>query len=295
MSCPESGCRGAANAILVMALIFSAPFLLRGESYSRFDEKIVDAYNSKPKRTQDVYVYAMQILEKARMDRSSEGKEWEDKAQKLITISAYAEVDRALDDDQLREAYIWAMRGLANGASRGELGEVKIKQIYDSLKDMAERLGEDPEVKELKKASTRREILDYHSVRQDSRYHSRDERDVAGRPVEKRRRFEVVEGPSQDASGRLFVKVRYPQGAILLLRYIPKRGWRVAAGTDISEETYYASWQECAESNAGKEDLPASSLLPVKQGGNAQDRTIYYVPAVGGGEGHKIKTEEGRK
>ena len=78
MSCPESGCRGAANAILVMALIFSAPFLLRGESYSRFDEKIVDAYNSKPKRTQDVYVYAMQILEKARMDRSSEGKEWEE-------------------------------------------------------------------------------------------------------------------------------------------------------------------------------------------------------------------------
>ena len=69
----------------------------------------------------------------------------------------------------------------------------------------------------------------------------------------------------------------------------------MAAGVEASVETYYASWQECAEANAGKEDLPASSLLPVKQGGNAPDRTIYYVPATGGGEGHKIKTEEGKK
>ncbi|OGV34213.1 MAG: hypothetical protein A2020_04310 [Lentisphaerae bacterium GWF2_45_14] len=237
------------SSVLAFWLLPSVSCL--AESYEKLDKKIVDAYNSEPKRMQDVYVYAMQILERTRLDNSDDSSQWEDKAQKLVTVAAYGETDRAIDNKDYREAYVWAMRGITNGASRGEIDGVTMKQVYDALKDLADKLAREPVVKEMKYGKTMQEVLDYRKVRKSSDYLPRDKKDVAGRPEIKEKNYQLLEGPSQDSSGNLYVKVKYDFGAIITIRYYVKRGWKNINLPDASADApYYLSWQECADANA---------------------------------------------
>lgn len=247
------------------------------ESYESLDKRIVEAYNANPKNTQDVYIYAMQMLERARLDRSDDASDWEDKAQMLITVAAYSEMDRALDNKDYQEAYVWTMRGLSNGAARGDLGGVSIKQVYDILKDLSEKLSEDPSVKELKYGKTMVEILDYRKVRKSSDYLPRDKEDVAGRPEIKEKKYSVIEGPAQDQSGLLYVKVKYDFGTIIKIKYYVKRGWKnVDAPDAASDGPYYASWQECADANA---DVAKFKGAPKPVRKKSTETKVYYKPS----------------
>ncbi len=262
------------------------PFLLilagfagfvRGESYAPLDEKIVEAYNATPKNTQDVYVYSMQILEKARRDSSGDAGAWEEKAQKLITVACFCETDRALDNNDLREAYVWSLRGMTNGTARGDIDGVSMKQLFEYLKDAADKLERDPAVKEMKFGKTMHEVLDYRSVRMDSKYLPRDKTDVAGRPVEKTRNYEVMEGPVPDGEGKIYIRIRYSFGARMTVRYYHGKGWKAVDPPDNTKTGFYVTWQECAEANAQAGNLPGvpQSMIRNKE----VEKKVYYEPA----------------
>lgn len=249
-----------------------------GSSYARLDEKIVDAYNANPKNTQDVYVYAMQILEEARRDRSDDAKQWEEKAQNLITVACFCEVDRALDNRDYREAYIWCLRGTTNGSSGGDLGGVDLKQVFGYLKSTAEQLERDPSIKELKYGKTMHEVLDYRTVHKASKVSPRDKTDVVGAPVEKNRKYEVVAGPVPDESGKIFVKIRYDFGAQMVIRYYHGKGWKALEPLDNTKTGYYPAWQDCADANAtdgGTVSGLPQSMIRTKD----SNKKIYYEPA----------------
>ena len=249
-----------------------------GDSYARLDEKIVEAYNATPKKTQDVYVYAMQILEEARRDHSDGAGQWEEKARNLITVACFCEVDRALNNRDSREAYIWCLRGITNGASSGDLGGVDLKQVFSYLKSTAEQLEREPEIKELKYGKTMHEALDYRTVRKDSKVTPRDKTDVTGAPVAKDRNYEVVAGPVPDESGKIFVKIRYDSGAQMVIRYYHGKGWKAVDPPDNTKMGYYPAWQDCADANASAggnvSGLPQSMIRDKNS-----DKKIYYEPA----------------
>jgi len=263
------------RGFILFILFFSVSSF--AESYEKLDKRIVEAYNSEPKNMQDVYIYAMQIVEKTRLDKSDDSSDWEDKAQRLITVAAYSEMDRAIDNKDYREAYLWAMRGITNGASRGEIDGVSIKQVYDALKDLSEKLASQPAVKDMSYGKTKMEILDYRKVRKSSDYLPRDKEDVAGRPEIKEKNYQILEGPAQDQSGSLYVKVKYDFGTIIKIKYYVKRGWKNIDLPDASSEApYYASWQECADANA---DVAKFKGAPKPVRKKSSETKVYYKPS----------------
>ena len=267
---------GGKTRMTMMAGILLAALTVNGESYARLDEKIVDAYNADPKKSQDVYIYAMQILEKTRQDSSSASKQWEDKAKMLITVACYCEADRAIDNHELQNAYLWSMRGMASGAARGELQGINMKQLYDYLKNLTDSLERVPEVKDMKYGKTMHEILDYRTVKKSSHYQSRDQQDPAGRPIEKTRGYQVQEGPTQDSGGNIFVKVRYETGTPVIIRYVYGKGWRAVPPPDPTMSGYYASWQECAAAGVKFARIDAPPVVRNR----VLEKNAYYQPAV---------------
>lgn len=260
--------------LMAFCTFFSAVFCLYSESYDRLDDKIVDAYNSNPKKTQDVYISSMQILEKARLDRSHAADEWENKAQKLIIVACFAEADRAMDNKDSKNAYLWAMRGISNGASRGELDGIRMKQVYDYLKNLSESLAREPQIKEMKYAETEQQIFDYRKVKSSSHYLSRDKTGYDGKSVEKDKPYELLEGPAQDASSNLYVKIKYDFGTAVLIRYYKEGGWKIMEFPDAPG--YYSTWQECADANAKNIKLKNMPSSPVKK--HAAGKKKYYEP-----------------
>lgn len=259
--------------LIVSCVFLSGVFCVHSQSYSRLDEKIVDAYNSEPKKTQDVYIYSMQILEKARMDSSDDASLWEDKAQKLITVACYSEADRAMDNNDAAEAYLWAMRGISNGTSGGELAGVNMKQVYDYMKKLSESLARVPEIKEMKYGETKLEILDPNKVKKSNQYLSREKVGDDGRLQEKNKPYELVEGPAQDASGNLYVKVKYDFGAVVVIRHYKEGGWEIMEFP--GEPGTFLSWQECADANAKNQNLKDLPNNIVRK--KSQEKK-YYVP-----------------
>ena len=249
---------------------------LQASSYATLDKKIVAAYNSSPKRTQDVYRYAMQILEKTNLDRSRKGRDWEDKSQKLITVVCYLEADRAIDNKNHQEVYLWAMRGTTNGAARGELDGISIKHVYDLLNDLVRKLRQTPEIKKMKYGQTTRQVLDYRTVRPDNKVYPRDKKDLTAQRIEKKTTYTVQEGPTQDNSGSIYVKIRYNFGGMITIKYYVKRGWQTVNPPDAKDVTYYPTWQACADANAKTGNLPGVPTSVIKN--KKLDNKIYYVP-----------------
>jgi hypothetical protein len=249
---------------------------LHATSYAALDKKIVAAYNASPKRTQDVYRYAMQILEKTNLDRSRKGRKWEDKSQKLITVVCYIEADRAIDNNDNQKVYLWALRGTSNGAARGELDGISIKQVYDQLNDLVTTLRQTTEIKELKYGKTRRQVADYRTVKPNNRVFPRDKKALTGQIIEKNKNYTVQEGPAQDNSGMLYVKIRYNFGGMLTIKYHSKRGWQTAHQLNQKDATYYPTWQACAAANAKTGNLPGVPVSVIKNKKTANK--IYYVP-----------------
>ncbi|MDD3118858.1 MAG: hypothetical protein PHQ27_06750 [Victivallales bacterium] len=263
--------------LTVMLLLALFPGVRGGNPYAGLDEKIVAAYNATPKRTQDVYIYAMQILEKTNQDRSDSASDWESKSRQLITIACFCETDRALNNNDRREAYLWCKRGTANGASRGDLDGVDLKQVFEYLKSTSGQLEQDPEVQEMSRGQTMRAILDYRTVKKSNLAFPRDKRDVAGRPVEEERNYEIIAGPTHDGDGKIYVKIRYKFGAEMKIRYYRKQGWQAVNPPDRSKTGYYLSWQECAAANAKIGNLSGVPQEPLRN--RAETKKVYYEPS----------------
>ncbi len=264
--------------MLTAFFVFSGGSLL-AESYASIDKKIVEAYNSDPKRMNDVYRYSMEIVEKTRLDSSREADAWQEKAQKLITVACCSEVDKSLRHKKYSDAYVWALRGVTNGESRGEIGNLSIKQVYDFMKDVVEELKNRPEIQNMAYGSLQLKVRDYRSVPKTNKVFPEDKKDFAGQRVVEREPFAVEQGPGQDASGNLYVIVRLNFGGRLKIRYYPKQGWMGVNLPDSGNKSFYSSWQECARANAEVKDLkdvPASVIR-----NSRTDTKQYYVPATG--------------
>ena len=249
---------------------------LQASSYAALDKKIVAAYNASPKRTQDVYRYAMQILEKTNLDRSRKGRKWEDKSQKLITVVCYIEADRAIDNNDHQKVYLWALRGTSNGAARGELDGISIKQVYDQLNDLVTKLRQTSEIKNLKYGKTMHQVADYRTVKPNNKVFPRDKRALTGQLIEKNKNYTVQEGPTQNSSGIIYVKISYNWGELVTIKYWPKRGWQTTHQVNSKDVTYYPTWQACAAAQVKTINLPGvpSSVIKNKK----HDNKIYYVP-----------------
>ncbi|MBN2640949.1 MAG: hypothetical protein JXR78_04810 [Victivallales bacterium] len=275
--------------IVVVGMSLIAGGAVSANSYADLDKKIVAAYNSEPKLTTDVYRYAMEMMEKSQRDSSRDADAWQDKAEKLVTIACYMEVDKAMMNNEITSAYVWALRGISNGSSRGDIGNVNIKPLYDYLKDTVERLKSNSEVKELKYASTQRMVRDYRTVPKSNKVFPEDKKDLTGRRVERAEDFTLEEGPSQDSSGNMYVIVRFNFGGRLEIRYFTGSGWRGINLPDAGNMKYYPSWQECARDNAQVKRLQGIQDPLVKPAPSRGKE--YYVPA---GSGVK-KNDEHKK
>lgn len=256
-------------------------FLLFGsglfaESFATLDRQIVEAYNSVPKKTQNMYRYAMRMLDRARLSHSDDADDWKDKAEKVISVTCFIEVDRALNNSDNTEAYLWAMRGIANGARNGELGGVRMKKLYSYFKDLTARLQNEPGIKDMKYGKTQLSIYDYNKVKKDNKYFSRDKTDLTGERVEDDKPYEILEGPKMDPSGHLYVKIRANFGTILKIMYYKGRGWQVVIPPAI-DERYYGSWQECAAENSKIGNLNAVPVSPIRN--KTVDKKTYFKPS----------------
>ena len=277
--------RGKWFYIWLMAMLPVVTPGARGEeSYTRLDEKIVDAYNATPKKTQDVYIYAMQILEKTRQDHSDQASDWENKSRKLITIACFCEVDRALNNEELRDAYLWCKRAAANGAARGDLGGVDLKQVYEYLRNTAEQLEQAPEIKDLKYGKTMHDVLDYRTVEKSNQVRPRDRKDLSGQPVRQERNYEVTAGPIHNGDGKIYVKILYKFGARMTIRYYRGQGWKAVDPPDNTLTGYYTTWQECAAANAKIGNLTGVPQSPSEN--KMAEKKVYYEP---------VKSPEGGK
>ncbi len=288
--CAEKAVTGLCVFTLTAILTFVGGELM-AESYASLDKKIVSAYNSDPKRMNDVYRYAMEIVEKTRLDSSKEADAWQDKAQRLVTIACCSEVDKALQNKKYSDAYIWALRGVTNGESRGEIGSLSIKQIYDFLKDVVNQLKTRPEIQNMSYGSQQLQVRDYRSVPKTNKAFPEDKKDFSGQRVVEQEPYSVEEGPGQDASGNLYVIVRLNFGGRLKIRYYPKQGWMGVNLPDSGKKSFYGSWQECARANANVKNLkgvPASVIRNPKT-----DTREYYVPAKGSIDLKSSKHTEG--
>ncbi len=260
-----------------IVLLFSwTAVSIQAESYASLDKKIVEAYNASPKRTRDVYRYAMQIIEKTNLDHSRKGRNWREKAQRLITIVSYIEADRAIDNHDNRQVYLWAMRGVTNGAARGELDGISIKQIYDLLNDWINRLSRTAEIKRISYGRKMLLIRDYHRVKADNHLLSRDKRNFAGQLIEKNPPYTLVEGPTEDNSGNIYVKIRTNFGGMVTIQYDDKRGWHSVVPLATGGVVYYPSWQSCATANSRLHRQKQPSVTTIKN--SHIEQKIYYVP-----------------
>lgn len=263
--------------LIVSSILYLWHGTLQASSYVALDKKIVAAYNSDPKRSQDIYIYAMQILEKTHLDSSSKGRNWATKAQKLITIACYLETDRAIDNNNNHEAYLWAMRGVAHGAARGTLDSIAIKSVYDFLNDVVKQLSQTAAIKDQKYGKTMRQVEDYRTVKPASKLFSRDQKDLTGQRIEKNRAYTVQEGPTQDSSGKLYVKIRTDFGSILTIKYYVKRGWQIVNPPNAGNAMFYPSWQTCAAANSKIKNLNAIHASTIKN--RHLESKIYFIPA----------------
>lgn len=256
----------------VTAMLVAAPLSAAvAASYTELDEKIVRAYNCDPKQTQDVYIYAMQIIERARLDHSDEANSWKDKGEKLVTVACFDQADKHLNNKNYRDAYLWALRGISNGASRGELGGVEMKQVYDYLKYLTESLKSQAGTSY---GQEKLDALDWRRVKKSSAYKREDSTDPAGRPEVKDLPYQVLAGPAVDSSGLLTVKVRLSIGSILKVRFFQNRGWMII-DPPVMSGGYRPTWEECIEEVIKTDNLPGAPP-PVRN--STVEKKVYYQP-----------------
>ena len=221
--------------------------LAGGGSYEDLDKCIVDSYNANPKRTAEVYACSMEMIEKSRRDGGHDAKEWRTKAEKMVTLACFYETTQAVQNSDSLTAFIWAQRGLANGASGGEIGGINIKEVHEFLMNASRELEVNEAVKKADFGKTKLIIADYRKTppavnREDS---GKSVADPKGNL-----QYQLLAGPQTDDQKQLYVVVRVNGSDIKIFNY-PGKGWKADTWQPFSSDTYYKSWQEAAEKQTG--------------------------------------------
>lgn len=237
---------GYLASVLLFCLCLTA--LAGGSSYEDLDKSIVDSYNANPKRTAEVYACSMEMIEKSRRDGGHDAKEWRTKAEKMVTLACFYETTQAVQNNDSLTAFIWAQRGLANGASNGEIGGINIKEVHEFLTNATRELEANEAVKKADFGKTKLIIADYRKAPPAA---SREESVKSVADPKGNLQYQLLAGPLTDDQKQLYVVVRVNGSDIKIFNY-PGKGWKADTWQPFSSDTYYKSWQEAAERLTGK-------------------------------------------
>ena len=201
------------------------------------DSKIVEAFNASPKQTAQVYLYAGEIIKDSRSCRDADA--WDLKARKLITLACYNEASVAITDGDLDQALIWCQRGIKNGAKRGSIGDYNISWFYDNLESLKKTIekqlyGDNPPPK----------YQQIGMLKDKDNWRGNKRKTPYEKVVESN--YELLAGPKQDAFRDTYVLIRTRKNKKQKIKYYPERGWGIALFGN-EPETFYLTWQECAE------------------------------------------------
>lgn len=235
-------------AMIISAFLFClCASILAESSYEDLDKCIVEAYNATPKRTAEVYAGSMEIIEKSRRSGGHEAGEWRSKAERMVTLACFYETTLAVQNNDYLTAFIWAQRGLSNGASSGEIGGISIKDVHEFLMNATKELEADETVKKADFGKTRLIIADYRKTPPSA---SREERSKSVADPKGILQYQLVAGPQTDDQRQLYVVVR-ANGSDVKIFNNPGKGWKADTWQPFSTDIYYKSWQEAAEHLAG--------------------------------------------
>jgi hypothetical protein len=226
-----------------------------GKRYRKYDERMVKAYNSNPKRTMEVYVNAMRIVELAQLDNSSSSDSWNTKARKLITIACYYEANKALDHNDAEEVYVWSLRGIQNGDAKGELSGISLKELNKYLMELKNASWKIINNQKLKYGKLMRRVTDYQKITTEKQVKINSspgrvqEVPLGGMP------YKVILGPAKDSSGRLFVSVKLKNGQTLKVTFYEGQGWRRQAAYGSQQKIWYNTWEGCVAAFLKKQPM----------------------------------------
>ena len=245
------------NKIIWLVALALFPVLLRGGvgSYASIDEKMTEAFNSQPKRAVDAYIYAMQLVERSNLDSGKKARKWREKGQAVISVSCFSAVNTAIDNKKTQVAYMWCLRGLENGSPKGKINNVSLRRVYLALRTMRRKLEQRFPDLQQKGAANQLNILDWRTIKHDSKLRPKHVTDPAGR---EKVLYEVVEGVDQDSENRLFIKVRAKSGLILKIVFFTDKGWAYMPQPGFTPTQFYPTWQACAKANNAEKTVGLS-------------------------------------
>lgn len=224
-------------------------------SYTSIDKKMTAAFNASPKQAANSYIYAMQLLERSNLDSGKKAEKWRDKAQSVITASCFFGANTAIENRDNKAAYMWCLRGIENGSPKGKINNVSMRRVYLALRTLRRKLErQQPDLRQ-KADANQLEILDWRTVKPDSKLRPKHVTDPAGR---EKPLYEIVEDINQDSQNRLFMKVRARSGLILKIVFFTDKGWAYMPQPSFVPTKYYKSWQECAKANCAEKTVGLS-------------------------------------
>lgn len=238
---------------LVIFLLGAGHLTLWSEDgFEDLDKQIVNAYNSNPKRSADVFIAAMEMIELSHRKGGHCAKEWREKAEKIVTLACFYETTQAVQNNDYLNAYIWAKRGLAYGASNGAVSGVSLKDVHDFLVSATMELKDHEAIKGANYGKTMLAVADYRKVQGNSpaipatQPGQKDINKNVPDNYKKNLTYKFVAGPKNGELDQLYVEIEFNNRITKIYQY-PGKGWKVDQWQPFAKEEYFASWQEAAE------------------------------------------------
>lgn len=262
------------KTVILLITVSLLPFMAAGGvgSYTSIDKKMTTAFNASPKQSANSYIYAMQLLERSNLDSGKKAEKWRDKAQAVITASCFFEANTAIENRDNKAAYMWCLRGLESGSPKGKINNVSMRRVYLALRTIRRKLERKQPDLQQEAAANQLNILDWRTVKPDSKLRPKHITDPAGR---EKPLYEIVEDINQDSQNRLYVKVRARSGLILKIVFFTDKGWAYMPQPAFIPSLYYKTWQDCAKANCAEKTVGLSvnvkshkdTTLKLKTGG----------------------------
>lgn len=226
---------------VLTAVLICASFSLFGESssFDELDTKIVNAFNASPKNTAEVYLHASEMIALANKLSSSNSQRWRDKAQELITLSAYNEAEKAYSKGNMKQALIWCERGTSSGAKQGKIADYNIGDFYKMTLDLKQKTED--------KLKDKNESFSKHEISHLAKTTADITNPKKNREEDKRPTYKLVKGPLQDSRGVIFVIVNIQGGGNTRISFTKDKGWS-SIDTGGTQSQYFPTWYDCAKS-----------------------------------------------
>jgi len=217
-----------------------------GSRCKTIDSKIVEAFNTSPPRTKEVYYYCNELIDKARNRSSRKNQEWVDKAKKLITLACFNEVNDSISSGDIRDAYMWSERGITKGASRGRIADYDIGEFYTQLEELKILIKEQMDQDGISYSNTRLRV----DVNNTSLAKTTSERfnwqGKKRKKLQEHKSYTYIKGPFNDNDNNIYVMVKTTIKGTVRIQFYKNKGWGISAlGNEIPTK-FYNSWQQCA-------------------------------------------------